>query len=223
MGSARKATRVSAGIQRKIDIATAVGRERLFEAHLSHAVELIEHARKELAPPRAIDIYLRLHQLPPADAEILTHRVLVALGQLDDEATSADIAVEAERSEPVWQSVTPTLQWLQRRLRGRVHRELRQWVELHTARTEVALLKIHVRNAQEFIEILQPEVPLMSTVEMYVDAVRARPGLVETVYHLALNSMSEEGRIPMLPRGEPGSESGPPIRALPLRIVENTG
>ncbi len=216
-------SKLSAQLERKIDIATALWRERLFEAHLSYAVELIEHAGKSVAPPRAIEIYLRLHQLPPADAENLTHRVLVALGQRDAEGITAGEGSDDAEEGPVWQTVTPAIEWLQRRLRGRVNKELRQWVELHTARTEVALLKIHVANARELIRILEPGASLIASVEMYAEAVHARPALVETIYHLALNAMSEESNIPMLPRPEPDTASQPGIRALPMRIIENTG
>src|SRR5690606_40239800 len=46
---------------------------------------------------------------------------------------------------------------LRRRLRGRHNHELRRWVELHAARTELALLDVHADGAARFIEIVKPE------------------------------------------------------------------
>src|SRR5690606_39440927 len=43
---------------------------------------------------------------------------------------------------------------LRQRIRGRVNDELRHWIELEAARTEVALLHTHVANAIHFVEIL---------------------------------------------------------------------
>lgn len=64
-----------------VEIAFAVSRERLMEAHVMYALQLTEHARGKIPVTRALDIYARLHHLSDEEIRLLNNRVLAAFAQ----------------------------------------------------------------------------------------------------------------------------------------------
>lgn len=222
MSGASPPPRAPESVRRQLDLAAAVARERVLDAHLRLLLELVERAREEVPPPRALEIYVRLHRIAPGDALILSHRLLVALGRRIGQER-LDIAPPADGKEPPWDSPSSLLGRLRKRLRGRVNPELRRWVELHTGRAEIALLEVHVENALRVIEILEPMDSYAAAVELYAGLLHVPPPQVETLYFLVLDRLSRPARRPE--KGEPATphEKRPVSRTRPLRIIENSG
>ena len=90
---------------------------------------------------------------------------------------------------------------MRHRLRGRVKDELRRWVELAAARTEVALFQTHVENAVNFIELLEKELQPAEAVELYLDALEVRESVAELTYYSALGRIADH----LLPESKRGA------------------
>jgi hypothetical protein len=179
---------------REIDLALAMSRERLIETHLRFVLEFVDRARGEVAPPRALGIYTRLHHLPPSDGLLLAHRLMVELGRRGDVAP-ADIQPPDSivlDTEP-WDPPATVFGRVLRRLRGRVNPGLREWVEVHTGRAEAALLEVHVENAIRIIGIVAGERTYAEAVELYAGMVGVHPARVETLYLLTLDRLGRGG------------------------------
>jgi hypothetical protein len=188
MSQPKRSTAVPASVEQQLEMSAALARERLMEVHFRYAMELIEHVRDEIDPGRALGIYTRLHGLRGEDANTLYQRVFVALGR----RTRRPFAHGAADSPDEWETPDTIIGVIRRRLRGRVNRELRQWVEFHTGRAETELLWAHVENSLEFADLLQPHVGVGEAVAYYTDALRVPHYRRETVYYLALAHLSPE-------------------------------
>ncbi|CAN5858445.1 hypothetical protein BH23GEM3_BH23GEM3_10150 [soil metagenome] len=214
-------------VRREIELAAAVARECLLDTHFAYVMEFVEHARADIAAPRVLSIYMRLHSVSPTDAATLTHRVFVALGRRVVEAESAErMAAANQNADALWDSPNSVFHRIHRRLRGRTNQELRRWVELHTGRTEVALLEVHVKNALRVIRILDPESSYAGAVQLYGELLSLSAPRVETIYYLALNGLCNP--VPGAPvRAVAALKSGTAPAAAPdipaLRILENRG
>lgn len=186
-----KYRKLSSRIRAELEIATAVARERILEIHVKQLLELIQGARGQLSPDRAASIYARLHGLGPQMTRIVMSRVLASLGRRAGigpvPASGNQVAAEADVG---WDPPPSIFAQIRRRLRGRTNQELRTWVELHTGRTEVALLHSHVDNALRFVEILKPTASIAEVVEVYADVVGVRKTIAEVVYYLLLDRLS---------------------------------
>lgn len=203
--------------RREIEIAAATAREQLWSVHVQYALELIERAKADrISPMRALSIYYRLHGISEEDSRILTHRVLVTLGARIGAMPARDDA-ESESEDGEWEDSHSLVGRIQKRLRGRVHPELRRWTELHTGRAEVALLQVHIEHALRFVEILKPEDAFAEAIELYAELAGVRKSAAEAVYFFALDRLSTAGplRVEKSAAGE--------IRPAPLRIVESGG
>lgn len=220
-----KARKVAERSRRELDIAAAVGRERLAETHVAQALELVERARADDVPPtRALSIYARLHRLGTSEALLIGGRVLARLGEQTAHAASELAAGVGAAGETAWDSPDSLLGQIRKRLRGRVNGELRGWVELHTGRTEVALLSVHVENALRFIEVLKAEASIAHAVEAYVEVLGVRRSVAEVVYFFALQHLSDREAAASA-RSVPRQESSPglPVGEPALRIIKDGG
>jgi hypothetical protein len=201
-----------------------MARERILEVHAAHALELIGRARGQVPTMRALEIYLRLHQLAGHEAEILSTRVLARLGAQGEgrpRLTGAGRAAENAAAEDEWDSPRSWVRRLRARLRGRTLLELRRWVELHTGRTEAALLRAHVEGAIRIIDIVKPTHAFAEAVELYTSGMAVPPSLSRAVYFLALDQIAggELARRtdPPLPTEQP---SGRRSAQQPLRVLK---
>ena len=191
MADSFKYDRLPDSVRREIDLAAAVSRERLLDAHVLQALELIDQARAKLAPLRALNIYLWLHSMTEVEAQILGHRVLVMLGQRIGAAAREDEESDDPLEEAPWgEEPSSLVRQVRKRLHGRVNPELRRWVELHTGRTEVALLEVHVANALRFIEILNPATSYTGAVDLYLQLLSIPPPLGTMIYFFVLDRLS---------------------------------
>jgi hypothetical protein len=212
--------------RRHIELALAVSQERLLGTHVEHALELIELVGDQVPFDDALEMYNRLLRISAEDERIITTRTLAILGERNDEPrgwpermADADAAAFAkEEQHSLFGS-------LRHRLRGRINSELRHWIELEAARTEVAILHTHVANALNFVEILRGEVPLTEATELYLEALDVRDSIAEVVYYITLAQLNTS--VITVREREGAIQVGPAINNPQderlLRVVENDG
>jgi len=181
---------LSPPVRRRIELAIAVAQERLLATHVEHALELIQQIADQIPFDEGLAIYNRLLRLSDDEARIITTRALAALGGRSDQANDwpermaeADAAARAAAAERGARSI---LDHIRQRLRGRVHDDLRLWIELEAARTEVALIETQVENALSFAEMLKGELSCTEAVQLYLEALDVRENIGEVVYYMTL-------------------------------------
>lgn len=215
---------LSLAARRHIEIAIAVAQERLLSTHVEHALELIELVGDQVPFDDALEIYNRLLRISAEEERIITTRALAILGERDDQPqgwaermANADAAA-ANGGGSIFGN-------LRQRLRGRINDELRHWIELEAARTEVALLHTHVANALNFVEILRNEMSPTEATELYLEALEVRDSIAEVVYYITLARLN--GTIIPARNKEPAIQVGPVTQTTQedrlLRVVENDG
>lgn len=175
-----KENRVTTG-GKDLNMLLAVGRKRLADAHFTHAMELIEHASPHVSPPRALDIYSRLHHLTEEEFRALKNRVLVAYAKRapSDEKLATFIGINGDVD---WDITATVFQKIRKRLKGRQNLELRRWVEMHTGRAEAELLSIHVENVIRLYASLGDLSPVLDAVRLYMETIALRSTLHEALY-----------------------------------------
>lgn len=214
---------LSLSARRHVEIAIAVAQERLLATHVEHALELIELVGDHVPFDEALEIYNRLLRITAEEERIITTRALAILGERSDQPqawaermANADAAAANGGGGSIFGS-------LRQRLKGRINDELRHWIELEAARTEVALLHTHVANALNFVEILQNEMPLTDATELYLEALDVRDSIAEVVYYITLAKLN--GAVIPDRNMDHAIQVGPAIPSTQedrlLRVVEN--
>ena len=210
MGLTRNTSRA---MQRQIDLATAMSQEKLLDTHVRHVLALVELVAGQLPFDSALDIYARILQLNPEQARNVGSRAFAELGRRtgmerggevtlmeDDAADREDAAArpapgEGGRFEQVFSRV-------RRRVRGRVHDDLRHRINLAAARAEDDLFERHVANALEFARALSAEVPLHEAVDLYLEIMSVPEGVSDVVFNRALRRVADS-ELPPLDPAEP--------------------
>lgn len=184
---------LSDSMRRRVELAIAVAQERLLATHVDHALNLIQLVGEQVPFENALAIYTRLLRLSDDEARVITTRALAILGERAAETSAwPELITEAEMHEAEEGGRRRFMNVVRQRLRGRVNDDLRRWVELAAARTEVALLNTHVENALNFVELLEKESSLAEAVELYLEALEVRESVSEVTYYLALTRLSEK-------------------------------
>lgn len=196
----------------QLHLAAAVAREAVLAEHVRFALQLLDEGGDRVPVERLLSAYARLHYLDDDARRKLTDRVLVALGQDPDAPGRA-------RLEPP-QSV---LQRAAHRLRGRVHSDLREWVDRHTARAELAVLDVHVEHAMRFVGILFDQGAPDEAVNLYAETLGLRPTVAELVRLRVLADAPVHGEEDGEPAGEVDVELLHPRARPPLRLAEDGG
>jgi hypothetical protein len=210
---------VSEPLRRRVELAIAVAQERLLSTHVDHALRLIQLVGDQVPFENALGIYVRLLRLSDDEARVITTRALAILGEQVVDSGSAPWPdgvepVEAEDNE----TRRSFLRNMRQRLRGRVKDDLRRWVELSAARTEVAIMNTHVDNALNFVELLEKEQPASEAVELYLDALEVRESIGEVTYYIVLSRMADR-ELPEAARG-PGQRAAAPTSPATARHGE---
>jgi hypothetical protein len=188
---------LSEALRRRVELAVAVAQERLLSTHVDHALRLIKLVGDQVRFENALGIYTRMLRLSDDEARVITTRALAALGEQGiDPAAWAEQPPEREPEDNV-STGRNFLRIMRQRLRGRVHDDLRRWVELAAARTEVALLHTHIENSLHFVNLLEKELPAAEAVELYLDALEVRDSVGEVTYYMTLARLADE----LLPDG----------------------
>lgn len=211
--------------RRRVELAIAVAQERLLSTHVDHALRLIELVGDQVPFEDALGIYTRLLRLTDDESRNITTRALAIIGERAVEGeTWPEPAAPAEVEAPPQEGTgRGFLRQIRQRLRGRVNEDLRRWVELAAARTEVALLETHVENALNFVEMLEKELPFTEAVELYLEALDVRDSIAEVAYFMALTRLADD----ILPRAGAATERSAGVRAAAeerrLRVVDKDG
>ena len=217
---------LSEPLRRRVDLAIAVAQERLLSTHVNHALGLIQLVGDQVPFENALNIYTRMLRLSDDEARVITTRALAILGERAAQTEEwPEFASEAP-SAPTQNGETARRKFMntfRARLRGRVQEDLRSWVELAAARTEIAILDTHVDNAMNFVDLLGSQLSFNESVELYLEALEVRESIAEVAYYMALTRLSEE-HLPNRPGG-PESDSPNSIMNMPrkLRVVEKEG
>lgn len=197
----------SRALQRQVDLTTAVCQERLLATHVRHVLAFVDLVAPEIAFDSALDMYARILRLTPEQARNVGSRALAALGrrgglQADDAELEAALAAEEEedaqapgtddsgRFDAIFGRV-------RRRIRGRVHEDLRQRINLAAARAEDDLFNTHVANALIFARALGDEVPLHEAVDLYLEIMAIPEGVSDVVFNRALRSVADDSLPPV--------------------------
>jgi hypothetical protein len=204
----------SRAMQRQIDLATAMSQEKLLDTHVRHVLALVELVAPQLPFDSALDIYARIVQLNPEQARNVGSRAFAELGRrtgverdeevslLEDDAADREDAArpapgEGGRFEQVFSRV-------RRRVRGRVHDDLRHRINLAAARAEDDLFERHVSNTLEFARALAAEVPLHEAVDLYLEIMSVPEGVSDVVFNRALRRVADS-ELPPLEPAEPAA------------------
>lgn len=196
MGALKRPS-IPAAMRHELQVVAAVAREALLHTHVAQALELIGLAHNRVSAMRMLSIYVRVNQLTAADADLVATRVLAMLGENTRGGARPAIYVEGE--DDVAESL-PVIGILRRRLRGRALDDLRRWVELHTGRTQVLLLEVHVVHALRFVALLEDTHSMAAALRVYIDALVVPRPLQDVLHYFALDRLAATG----LPSGEHG-------------------
>jgi hypothetical protein len=186
---------ISEATRRRVELAIAVAQERLLATHVDHALSLIQLVGDQVPFENALAIYTRLLRLSDDEARVITTRALAILGERAAESESwpeliTEAEVKAASDEGGRRNLIRTVR---QRLRGRVKEDLRRWVELAAAQTEVAILNTHVENALNFVDLLdKEELSFTEAVELYLEALGVRESVSEVAYYFALTRLAEK-------------------------------
>lgn len=207
----RRTTGTKAAMRHEIELAAAAAREAVVQLHVERARNLIDHAMDRVPVRRMLDIYMRLQKLAGTDADVVATRVFASM------APGADVAREKlpARSVDAQVETVPDeeslLAMLRRRLRGRIHGELRRTVELQTGVTQTMLLELHVRHAHNFVRILGDTHGISDACALYTEHVPTPSHLAGVLYTLVLNRLAVEE----MPRAWMAVSLPPPQDAVP--------
>lgn len=197
---------LSEPLRRRVELAVAVAQERLLGTHVNHALGLIQLVGDQVPFENALNIYTRMLRLSDDEARVITTRALAILGERAAETEEwPEFASDTPREEKPTNGETARRKFMntfRSRLKGRVNEDLRRFVELSAARTEIAILDTHVDNAMNFVELLNGELSFNDAVELYLEALEVRESVAEVAYYMALTRISEQ----VLPN-RPGAEA----------------
>lgn len=180
-------------LRRRVELAIAVAQERLLATHVEHALRLLDLIGDQVPFDQALPIYTRLLRLSEDEARVITTRALAILGE---RAAGGDpwpeLSAEPDDAE-VDESRGPLsfIHHVRQRVRGRVNEELRRWIEVSAAATEVAVLVTHVDNAINFVDVLEKEMPFNDAIELYLDALEVRDSIAEVTYYTAIAKLKD--------------------------------
>ncbi|HSJ14889.1 MAG TPA: hypothetical protein VK939_10770 [Longimicrobiales bacterium] len=176
MGSPKSMRIPNAAKRRELEIAAAVAREKIIQFHVTTALRVIGLAADRVSPIRMLEIHLRLHRITGPEAELLAYRVLAAIGETAG-ANTARLFIQGEDAPPA--EAASLWRVLRDRLRGRIHHDLRRWVELATGAAQAGLIDIHVQHAVRFAKELTETHSVAQSAAVYAEMVDMPPTLRE--------------------------------------------
>jgi len=176
-----------------LNVALAVARQRLGDAHFQFALELIRRGRGEVAAPQALTIYARLHDLAEIDQQALRNRVLIYLGQISNtDVTQLPHTFVAIDGGVEWDVTASLVERIRKRLGGRKNHTFREWVELHSGHVESKLLRIHTENLTALYEASDGSVKLSEVTRLYMREIGLRDALYEPLHAGLLERLYEQ-------------------------------
>jgi hypothetical protein len=194
--SRRSTSRKAAPILRQeLEVEAALAREAVIRLHVEHALELIRQAEGRVSAMRMLDIYNRVLELSGTVEEIVANRVLAALGD-QRRSVGARPRLGAAQPDELLSDGDSLLRTLRRRLRGRVHIELRRAVELRVGMVHTALLDLHVTRARGFVRLLADAHDMRDACAIYIRMVQIPAPMAAMLYVLVLGRIAAEEGAP---------------------------
>lgn len=206
------------------DVALAVARERLAEAYFVNALEFIKFTNGELAPPRALAVYARLHHLTEEQYRSVKNRVLASFGEAASIAPApAPSTFVAINGDVEWDITASLFHRIRRRMGGRRNFRLRKRVELFSGKVEMSALRIHVDSVARLMALHERDTPVAQVLRMYMEELGVRRSLHHAIYFAVLERLYGElavaGELDVAPATEaPVASPGPDART-PLKMV----
>ncbi|HEX7240279.1 MAG TPA: hypothetical protein VF263_08450 [Longimicrobiaceae bacterium] len=202
----------SRALQRQVDLTTAVCQERLLATHVRHVLALVDLVSDQLPFDSALDIYVRILRLTPEQSRNVGSRALAAIGRRSGLPEVAEMDIDAladstdREDEPEDRGAggrfDAVFSRVRRRIRGRVHEDLRGRINLAAARAEDDLFHTHVENSLIFGKALAEEVQLPEAVELYLDTMSIPEGVTDVIFNRALRTVADDVLPPLAYRGE---------------------
>lgn len=204
--------RLTAVKQRELQVAAAVARDAVSQLHITRALKLIDFAGNRVSVIRMLAIYTRVHGFSNADAEVLGNKVLAAVGHRTRKGQQQQPAVFVEGEDENISDSRSFVGVVRDRLKGRIHHDLRRWVELHAGATQAALIDLHVRHALRFVEELKDTHGISDAIAIYRELVDVPVNLADALYIYTLDRIAadelpkaqavvalDEEQVPMFP------------------------
>lgn len=193
MTHTQKPTEAARPTPSSLNISYAIAKQRIQDLHFHSVVELIERSRGEVAAPQALMIYSRVHGLNEQDAQALKNRVMVHMGQ----AANADIhhlpnTFVAIDGAVEWDIGASLVERIRKRVGGRRHHALREWIELHSGHVEIQLMRLHVECLRNVREAAGPDVRIQDLVRDYARGQGVRESLHDALYYGFLERLFAE-------------------------------
>jgi hypothetical protein len=207
--SRRSTSRKAAAVPRQeLEVEAALAREAVIRLHVEHALELIHVAEGRVGAMRMLDIYIRLLELSGTVGEIVANRVLATLG---DQRGSVGARPRLGGTQPdeLLSDDGSLLRTLRRRLRGRVHSELRRAVELRVGVVHTALLDLHVARARGFVRLLADAHDMREACAIYIRMVQIPAPMAAMLYVLVLGRVAAEEGAPVSAWPAPAAAPAP--------------
>jgi hypothetical protein len=206
--------------RRELEVAAAVALDEVMQFHVTSGLKLIELAAGRVSAGRMVDIYIRLHAVRGAQAEMLIYSILAALGQRTLNGQGASLVVEGEDVDAKSADARSLWRVLRGRLRGRVHHDLRRSVELATGAVQVKLLEIHVRHAIRFARELSPTHGIAQAVEQYAVMTEVPEGMRPMLYAYVLDRLAAEELPASTLQAAPSAQRVAPFnRQKPKKVI----
>lgn len=176
-----------------LNVALAVARQRLGDAHFQFALEMIRRGQGEVAAPQALAIYGRLHDLSEIDQQTLHNRVLIYLGQVaNTDVTQLPNTFVAIDGGVEWDVTASLVERIRKRLGGRRNHTFREWVELHSGHAESKLVRIHIENVAALNDAADGGMKLADLTRLYMREMGLRDSLFEPLHAGLLERLYEQ-------------------------------
>jgi len=176
-----------------LNVALAVARQRLGDAHFQFALEMIRRGQGEVAAPQVLTIYARLHDLNEIDLQALRNRVLIYLGQVaNTDVTHLPNTFVAIDGGVEWDVTASLVERIRKRLSGRRNHPFREWVELHSGHVESKLQRIHVECLAALYDATDGTLKLPELTRLYMREVGLRDTLYEPLHAGLLERLYEQ-------------------------------
>ena len=185
----RKKPKISAEKWRDLQVAGAVAREAMLQTHVTRALELIELAGNSVSVMRMLEIYARVTALSRTDAEVVANRLLAVIGRRIGKTETPAVWIEGEDDMP---SERRLFGAVRDRLKGRRMHDLRRLVELHSGSTQAAILDIHVRHAQRFVDALAETHSIADALKVYAEVIEVPRTLTEALYIFVVDRIASD-------------------------------
>lgn len=175
------------------------------DAHAEQALNLVAVLAPRMSFDQAVERYVDMMLLAGEEAEVVTTRALVALGET---GVSEELARDRPAQKLSWKYATPlgAVRFVRRQLRRNAEEDL--WLELSAARAEEALIRAHVKHALNFVQILEEEFPPTRAVSLYLEQLEVPAARARSIYQRTLARVATV-ELPRLPNGENGAAKRP--------------